>query len=122
MKKIKCIVCSHSFEAKPSAVVDLLPSGESDHNGLFAPVATSDGSEQLLQLLARQQKILMELKDEQQQKFAALQNQLVLLRTSVLEEQKVGFAEMKIEHRILHLLLYALHILVYLCQASNSFT
>ncbi len=89
---------------KPAAAVDLLPSAESDQNGEFAataPVATNDVSRHLIELLSNQQQALLELKNEQRQNFEALQNQMLMLKASVVEEQKTGFAEMKIEHRIL---------------------
>ena len=95
------ILCSHLLEAKP---VDLLPSGESDQNGVLettVAVATNDGSQQLLQLLSSQQQTLMELKNEQQQNFEALKNQILISRATIIEEQKAGFAEMKNEYRIL---------------------
>lgn len=97
---MELLLCSHSPELKTA--VDLLPSGGlPDQNGMAVPAIEYRVSQDLIQLLSSQQQSLSELRNEHQRNFEALQSQILALKTSIIDEQKVGFAEMKVEHRIL---------------------
>lgn len=56
---------------------------------------------QLSQLVMEQQKILCELRSEQERSVALVQEQFAELRKSVIEEHKAVLSEMKVEQRIL---------------------
>ena len=102
------IICSASDgEAvqQNSAMVDLLPPGETDFI-LKMPVpvdmAKEDSSiSQLVKLVSDQHQMLCELKSDQQKNLLALQDQMKELKLSVIEEQKAELAVVKVEQRIL---------------------
>lgn len=97
------LLCSHSdsdaVHAK-AAAVDLLPSVETEAS---KPSSEKDHLiSHLVKLVSEQHQMLFDLKNEKQRQFLSLEEQMIRMRTSVLEEQKAVFTEMKMEQRILH--------------------
>ena len=103
--------------AKPGAV-DLLPSIERTQ----APAAAAKPPDekdllisQLLRMVSEQQQVLNELRREQQRQFLSLEEQVLQVRASVVEQQRAALAEMRVEQRILRTYcacLYELHVIL----------
>lgn len=97
------LFCSHSdsepVQAK-AATVDLLPSLEGGPSGITEQLASAGDKDQLIahlfKLVSEQHQMVSDLRSEQQRRFSSLEEQLIVLKTSVLEEQKAGLTELRI--------------------------
>ena len=87
-----------------SAAVDLLPSMAPNMEFKVERGVDTAALSELTKLIVDQQHMMQELKDVQERNFQVLQDRISEVKSSVLEEQRAGLSEIRVDQRILWLL------------------